>query len=67
MFNFNNGPGSEGKCNCTWMILLILFIVFCGCGKCGDKQFTLCINPCSLAPILALAFCCGGIGISKGC
>lgn len=27
MFNFNNGPGSEGKCNCTWMILLILFIV----------------------------------------
>lgn len=65
MFNF--GSNDSGGCNSTWMILLLLFICFCGCGKGDGKQFSLCINPCSLAPILALAFCCGGIGISKGC
>ena len=78
MFNFtqngcgdNNNCGNNnncgGGCNCTWIILIMLFILFCGCGKGGDKRLNFCINPCSLAPILALAFCCGGIGITHGC
>ncbi|MEG1711064.1 MAG: chorion class high-cysteine HCB protein 13 [Clostridia bacterium] len=68
MFNFGNcgGTNEHGSGNCTWVILIMLFICFCGCGKC-DKRWSLNINPCTLAPILALAWCCGGIGISKTC
>ena len=66
MFNFGTNDNTGGW-HCTLVIILLLFIFFCGCGNGNCKQFSFSINPCSLAPILALAFCCGGIGIGKSC
>ncbi|MDD4290975.1 MAG: hypothetical protein PHX51_01855 [Clostridia bacterium] len=63
LFNSNH---EGGKCNCTWIILILLFICFCGCGCGKNKNWKFCVNPCTLAPILALAFLCGGIHIDNG-
>ena len=74
MFNgmFNDGGcGGEhggnvcfGGCNCTWILLIILFLCCCG-GK--MRNFNLNVNPCCLILILALLVCCGGLKIGPEC
>lgn len=73
MFNglFNDGPGPDcghqtpcGGCNCTWILLILLFLCCCG-GK--MRNFNLCINPTCLILMGALLFCCGGLKIGDGC
>lgn len=73
MFNglFNDGDcgggcekgGCFGGCNCTWILLIILFLCCCG-GK--MKNFHLNVNPCCLILVVALLFCNGGLSIG-GC
>lgn len=64
LFGNSNEHGREGCFgDCTWLILVLLFI--CCCCKGGNKCFNLRINLCTLIPILALAFCCGGIGMNR--
>lgn len=66
MFNglFNDGNGdcgqgmTNGGCNCTWILLILLFLCCCG-GK--MRNFNLCINPTCLLLMGALLFCCGGL------
>ncbi len=54
--------GCFGGCNCTWILLIILFLCCCG-GK--MKSFNLNINPCCLILIVALLFCTGGISMGN--
>lgn len=71
MFNglFNNGSCGEpqggcfGGCNCTWIILIVLFLC-CG-GKMGNWCLT--INPTCLLLMIALLFCCGGLSLGSSC
>lgn len=58
------GGISFGGCNCTWILLIILFLSCCG-GKL--KNFSLNVNPCCLILLTALLFCTGGISIGPGC
>lgn len=59
MFNDDGCGGCEkGGCNCTWILLIILFLCCCG-GK--MKNFNFSVNPCCLILILALLVCCGGL------
>lgn len=53
-----------GGCNCTWILLIILFLCCCG-GKL--KNFSLNVNPCCLILLTALLFCTGGISLGHGC
>ena len=73
MFNglFNDGScgctgdnGCTGGCNCTWVLLIILFLCCCG-GKL--KNFNLNVNPCCLILMLALLGTCGGLKLSPEC
>ena len=61
------GGGGGGKdcgiCNCTWIILILLF---CCCGG-KLKNFTLNINTCCLILLVGLLFCTGGISFAKPC
>ena len=54
------GTPNYGGCNCTWILLILLFLCCCG-GK--MKNFSLCINPTCLILMGALLFCCGGVKI----
>lgn len=56
--------GMVGGCNCTWILLVILFLCCCG-GKL--KSFSLNVNPCCLILLTALLFCTGGISLGGGC
>ena len=58
------GGGMFGGCNCTWVLLIILFLSCCG-GKL--KNFSLCVNPCCLILLVALLFCSGGMKIGPEC
>lgn len=63
----NGGCGGGmtfGGCNCTWILLIILFLCCCG-GKL--KNFSLNVNPCCLILLTALLFCTGGISVGHGC
>lgn len=73
MFNglFNDGCGGCGEnngclggCNCTWILLIILFLCCCG-GK--MKSFNLTINPTCLMLVIALLVCCGGLKFGADC
>lgn len=70
MFNglFNDGggcgDGGFGGCNCTWILLIVLFLCCCG-GK--MKSFNLNVNPCCLLLMTALLFTCGGLRLSSDC
>ena len=59
-----NGGGCLGGCNCTWILLIILFLCCCG-GK--MKNFNLNVNPTCLLLMVALLVCCGGISFGGGC
>ncbi len=65
MFNDDCGGGCGDRggngCNCTWILLIILFLCCCG-GK--MKNFNLNVNPCCLILIIALLFSCGGLTVS---
>lgn len=67
MFNgmFNDGDCGNEKsgCNCTWILLIILFLCCCG-GK--MRNFTLNVNPCCLILVAALLFCNGGLSVGCG-
>lgn len=63
LFNDGNGDCGQGEstfggCNCTWILLILLFLCCCG-GK--MRNFNLCINPTCLLLMGALLFCCGGL------
>ena len=58
------GCGLFGGGNCTWVLLIILFLSCCG-GKL--KNFSLCVNPCCLILLIALLFCSGGMKIGPEC
>ena len=62
--NSGCGCGMFGGCNCTWILLIILFLCCCG-GKL--KNFSLCVNPCCLILWIALLFCSGGMKIGPEC
>lgn len=64
MFNslFNNN-GSNG-CDCTWMILIALFVCCC-CHGGSNKSVNLRVNPCCLLIIAAMLYCCGAISVDK--
>lgn len=71
MFNDGNCGGGCGEnntcfggCNCTWILLIILFLCCCG-GK--MRNFNLNVNPCCLILIVALLFCCGGLKLGGDC
>ncbi len=75
MFNglFNDGGNSGcgggmtdcgSGCNCTWILLIILFLCCCG-GK--MRNFNLNINPTCLILMVALLVCCGGIKFGTDC
>ena len=55
--------GCFGGCNCTWILLIILFLC-CG-GKMGRISLT--INPTCLILMIALLVCCGGLTFGKEC
>ena len=57
------GGMTFGGCNCTWILLIILFLC------CGGKlrNFSLNVNPCCLILLTALLFCTGGISVGNGC
>ena len=52
-----------GGCNCTWILLVILFLC-CG-GKMGKLSVT--ISPTCLILMIALLVCCGGLTFGKEC
>ena len=52
-----------GGCNCTWILLVILFLC-CG-GKMG--KFSVTISPTCLILMIALLVCCGGLTFGKEC
>ena len=60
----NGGCGCTGGCNCTWILLILLFLCCCG-GKL--KSFSLCVNPSCLILLVALLFCTGGMKIGPEC
>ena len=74
MFNglFNDGGcggcgdngGVLGGYNCTWILLLVLFLCCCG-GK--MRNFNLNVNPTCLLLMTALLFCCGGLKLGTDC
>lgn len=59
-----DGGGFLGGCNCTWILLVILFLCCCG-GK--MKSFNLNVNPCCLILMTALLFTCGGLRLTPDC
>ena len=66
MFNdggYNENGGCLGGCNCTWVLLLVLFLCCCG-GK--IKNFNLTVNPTCLLLMVAMLVCCGGISVGNG-
>ena len=58
------GGGLMGGCNCTWILLIILFLCCCG-GK--MRSFSLSVNPCCLILLLGLLYCSGGIKFGSDC